>query len=151
MININIQKIKDIKINVSKRRLKINNCVEFSILINVIDVDKRVDRLIRIKKIVFLSFYFVTNVFIQIRDNFYLSIDNNYTFYSKINLELKSKNDVYFHIVDVNILIIQIRNVIDKTYIISRYVKLSRVFHYEKKDDYITTSKNVHLTIKLKK
>ena len=151
LINMNIQEVESIKINVSKRRLKIDNCIKFSITINIIDDDKRVDRLIRIKKIIFLSFYFVINVFIQIRNNFCLSTDKNYIFYSKINFELKSKNDVYFHIFDVNMLIIQTRNVINKIYIISRHVKLNRVFDYEKKNYYITTSKNAYLIVKLKK
>ena len=133
LININIQKVKSIKINVSKRRLKIDNYVEFLITINVIDVDKRVDRLIRIKRIIFLSSHFVINVFIQIRNNTCLSIDKNYIFYSKINFELKSKNNVYFYIVDVNILMIQIRNIINEIYIVLRHVKLNRVFDYKKK------------------
>ena len=120
-------------ISISKRRFYIDNCVEFIATINIVDVEKRVDRLIRIKKIIFLSFHFVTNVFIQIRDNFCLSIDKNYIFHSKINFELKSKNNVYFYIVDVNISIIQIRNIINETYIVSRHVKLNRVFDYEKK------------------
>ena len=72
-------------------------------------------------------------------------------FHSKVNFELKLKNDVYFYIVNINISMIQIRNVINKTYIISRHVKLSCVFDYEKKNCYITTSKNVYLTIKFKK
>ena len=89
LININIQEIESMKINVSKRRFKIYNYTRFSIAINVVDVDKRVDRLIRIKKIISLLFYSIINVFIQIRDNFCLSIDKNYIFHSKINLELK--------------------------------------------------------------
>ena len=34
---------------------------------------------------------------------------------------------------------IQIRNIIDEVYIISRHVKLNRVLDYEKKDYYMTT------------
>ena len=151
LLNINIQEFENMTIFISKRRLLIDNCVEFFVFIDVVNIDKRVDRLIRIKKIIFLSFHFVTNVFIQIRENFCLSIDKNYIFHSKINLELKSKNDVYFYIVDINISMIQIRNVIDETYIVSRYTKLSRVLNYEKKNYYMTTSKNAHLTIKFKK
>ena len=47
--------------------------------------------------------------------------------------------------------IIQIRNVIDETYIVSRHVKLNRVLDYEKKIYCLTNSKKTHLTIKLKK
>ena len=90
-------------------------------------------------------------MFVQIRDNLCLSIDKNYMFHSKINFEFKSKNDVFFYIVDVNISMIQIRNVIVETYIVSRHVKLNRVFDYEKKNCYLTNSKNTHLIVKLEK
>ena len=106
LININISKIENIKINVLKRRLKIHNCTKFSIAINVVDVDKRIDRLIRIKKVIFLSSHSIINVFIQIRDNFCLSIDKDYMFHSKVNLELKLKDDVYSHIININIFMI---------------------------------------------
>ena len=134
-----------------KRRLLINNYIKFFVFINIINVDKHVDRLIYIKKIIFLSFYFVINVFIQIRNNFCLSIDKNYIFYSKINFELKLKNYVYSYIVNINIFMIQIRNIIEKIYIISRHVKLNRILDYKKKDYYLTNSKNIYLTIKSKK
>ena len=87
LININIQESKNMTISISKRCFLINNCVEFIIIINIIDVEKRVDRLIRIKKIISLSFYSIINVSIQIRNNFDLSIDKNYIFHSKVNLE----------------------------------------------------------------
>ena len=47
--------------------------------------------------------------------------------------------------------IIQIHNIIDETYIISRHVKLNRVLDYKKKNYYMTTLKNVHFIIKFKK
>ena len=96
LLNINIQKIENMKINVLKRRLKIDNYVEFSISINVVNVNKRVDRLIRIKKIIFLLFYSIINVFIQIRDNFCLSIEKNYIFYSKIFFDFELKKMFIF-------------------------------------------------------
>ena len=64
-------------------------------------------------------------------------------FYSKINLELKSKNNVYFHFINVNMSMIQIRNIINKIDIISRHVKLNRVFHYEKKNCYMIIQKTL--------
>ena len=90
-------------------------------------------------------------MFIQILNNTCLSINKNYMFYLKINFELKSKNNVYFHIVNVNMSIIQIRNIIDEIYIVLRHVKLNRVFDYKKKNCYLTNSKNVYLIVKFKK
>ena len=72
-------------------------------------------------------------------------------FHSKISFDFESKSDVFIHIVDVNMNIIQIRNVTHKTIIIFRYAKLKRVMNYEKKDYYLTSSNNVHLVVKSKK
>ena len=151
LLNMNIQKFENMTIFISKRRLLIDNCVEFFVVVDIVSIDKRVDRLIRIKRVISLSSHSIINVFVQIRDNFCLSFDKDYMFHSKVNFELKSKKNVYFHIVNVNIFMIQICNIIDETYIISRHVKLNRVLDYEKKDCYMTTSKNAHLIVKSKK
>ena len=92
----NIQEFENMTIFILKRRLLIDNCVEFFVFIDVVSIDKHVDRLIRIKKIISLSSYSIINVFIQIRDNFCLSFDKNYMFYSKVNFELKSKKKRLF-------------------------------------------------------
>ena len=54
-------------------------------------------------------------------------------FYSKTFFNFDVKNDVFIHIIDVNISIIQIRNVTSKIVIIFRHVKLKRIINYEKK------------------
>ena len=96
LLNMNIQEFENMTIFILKRRLLIDNCVEFFVFIDVVSIDKHVDRLIRIKKIISLSSYSIINVFIQIRDNFCLSFDKNYMFYSKVNFELKSKKKRLF-------------------------------------------------------
>ena len=96
LININIQKLKNITISILKRCFHINNCVEFINIINVINVEKRVDRLIRIKKIILLSFYSIINILIQTRNNFCLLINKYYMFYLKVNFELKLKKKRVF-------------------------------------------------------
>ena len=151
LLNINIQKSKNMIISISKQRFFVDNCVDFSTSINVVDVEKRVDRVILNKLILLLCSHFVTNVFIQTRDNVSLSIDWDYMFHSKISFHFEYKKNVYFYIVNVNIFIIQIRNVTNETYIISRHVKLNRVFDYEKKNCYMIISKNAYLIVKLKK
>ena len=80
-----------------------------------------------------MLFQLIINVFIQVRNNFKLSINKNYMFYSKVSFNLNSKNNVFIYIVDVNILIIQIRNIIYKATIIFRYIKLKHVINFKKK------------------
>ena len=93
----------------------------------------------------------IINVSMQIRDNLTLSIDRNYMFYSKISFNFDSKNDVFIHIVDVNMSMIQIRNVSHQAIIIFHHAKLKRVMNYEKKSCYLTLLNNVHLIVKSKK
>ena len=50
LLNINIQKFENMTIFILKRRLLIDNYVEFFVFINIVNIDKLVDRLIRIKK-----------------------------------------------------------------------------------------------------
>ena len=96
LLNMNIQEFENMTIFISKRRLLIDNCVEFFVFIDVVNIDKRVDCLIRIKKIISLSSHSIINVFIQIRDNFCLLSSKDYMFYSKVNFELKSKKTFIF-------------------------------------------------------
>ena len=93
----------------------------------------------------------IINVSIQIRDNLTLSVDRNYMFHSKALFDFNSKDNVFTHIVDVNMNMIQIRNVFHETIIISRHAKLKRVMNYKKKNCYLTSSNDAHLIVKSKK
>lgn len=97
-------------------------------------VDTRINRIIKIKKFVSLSFYFVTKISIQMFDNSLLSIDKNYIFHFEINFQFESKNNVLVHVVNVNMFIMQIRNVTNTIITINRHVKFDRVFKNEKKN-----------------
>ena len=54
-------------------------------------------------------------------------------FYFEISFNLNLKNNVFIYIINVNVFMIQIRNVINKIIIISRYAKLNRILNYKKK------------------
>ena len=72
-------------------------------------------------------------------------------FHSKTFFNFDVENDVFIYIINVNMSMIQIRNVTSKIVIIFRHVKLKRIMNYEKKNCYLTSFENVHLTIKSKK
>ena len=65
-------------------------------------------------------------------------------FHSKVTFNLDSEDDVFSHIVNVNVSMMQVRNVTDNSSTISRHAKLNRILDYEKKDCYMTTSENDH-------
>ena len=120
-------------INISQRKFILFNYSNFFIFINVFNVDKRVKRIIKNKQIISLSLMLIINVSIQMRNNSFLSKKRDYMFYSKVFFNFDVENDVFIYIIDVNMSIIQIRNVTSKIVIIFRYVKLKRIMNYEKK------------------
>ena len=63
LLNINIKKLKNMIILISKQRFFVDNYIDFSTSINVVDVEKRVDRVIRNKLILLLFSHFVTNCY----------------------------------------------------------------------------------------
>ena len=148
LIDINIQIIEKIIIDISQRKFILFNCLKFFIFIDVFNVDKRIKRIIKNKQIVSLSSMFVINVSTQMRNNSILSIERDYMFHFEASFNFETKSDVFIYIIDVNMSIIQIRNVTSKIVIIFRHVKLKRIMNYEKKNCYLTSFENVHLTIK---
>ena len=124
------------------------HCLKNFIFINVFNVNKRVKRIIKNKQIVSLSSMSIINVLIQMRNNSTLFVERDYMFYFETLFNFNVENDVFIHIININISMIQIRNVTSKIVIIFRYVKLKRIMNYEKKNCYLTLFENVHLTIK---
>ena len=151
LIDMNIQIIEKIIIDISQRKFILFNYSKFFIFIDVFSVDKRVKRIIKNKQIVSLSSMSITNVSIQMQNNLFLSKKRDYMFYSKMFFNFDVESDVFIHIINVNMSMIQIRNVTSKIVIIFRHVKLKRIMNYEKKNCYLTSFENVHLTIKSKK
>ena len=64
LIKMNIQALKKIIINISRRQLTAINYVKFTIFIEIISTSKRINRIFKNKKSIFLLFYFVINVFV---------------------------------------------------------------------------------------
>ena len=92
----------------------------------------------------------IIEVLIQVRKDS-LSARRDYLFQSKISIELKSKNDIFTHIINAIIIFVQVRNVITESVVLLRYVKLRKVQNYKKKEYYLIISENIHLARKSKK
>ena len=75
----------------------------------------------------------IINVLIQMRNNLTLFVERDYMFHFETSFNFEVKNDVFIYIIDINMSIIQIRNVTSKIVIIFRHVKLKRIINYEKK------------------
>ena len=71
----------------------------------------------------------------------------NYNFFSKNNRQLDSEKKNFAHIIHVKIKTVQIKNVSNKLFIISKNFKIDLFRDYTKKNCFLITSKNRHLII----
>ena len=88
-IEINIQTSENMIIDIFRRQLTIINCVEFTIVIEIINSNKRINRIFKNKTSIFLSLHSVINVFIQVRENSALSTSRDYMFHFEVSFNLK--------------------------------------------------------------
>ena len=78
-----------------------------------------------------------------------LSIDRNYSFHSISNTRLELDEDFFAHITDANIAVVQIKNVISQSCVLSRNAKVGKFRNYEKQNCYVAHSKNNYLVVVL--
>ena len=71
---------------------------------------KRVNRIMCIIVFIIISFFTTMSILIKFRERV-ISIDKNYNFYLTSNARFDFDDDFYAAIVDVNIVVVQIRNV----------------------------------------
>ena len=143
-IDMNIIESETIDVLINSNTLHVENCeITVLIIIKLKSNDERINRIIRAITVVTISFHFTIAITMKFRDKF-VSANRNYFFHSIFDVKLKSNDDFFFHIVDVNVDVVQIRNVIDKFCIIFRNVKIDKLRDFEEKDCYVVDSKNRH-------
>ena len=60
---------------------------------------------------------------------------------------LGSENGFFAHVIDSDLVTVQIKNISKKSYVISKNFKMNHFRDFEKKKCFLTTSKNRHLII----
>ena len=103
-IDVNIIVSKKMIINVDKQTITIDNC-EITIKLHVISRDARVNKVIKITKQLTIYSYIHMIIFVKIRDQFVL-VDRDYFFYFRDDNRLKTKNEFFVHIIDVNFIVV---------------------------------------------
>ena len=143
-IDMNIIESKIIDVLMNNNILHVENCdVIAFIIIKLKNNDERVNRIIRVITIVIISFHFTIAIIVKFRDKS-MSINRDYFFHFISNVRFESNDEFFVYIVDVNIDVVQIRNVINKSCIISRNVKIDNFHNFEEKNCYVVDSKNRH-------
>ena len=141
-VDINILIFEFMILNLKHRLFFIVNC-NMTISFSMTFRDQRIDKILRIVAIVIVSFYFCVIVSIKLRDNV-LFIDRDYNFCFKSNQMLKQKNDFFVVIIDFNSMTIQIWNVNDQFYRISRNLKIDNFRDFEKENCYLINVDDNH-------
>ena len=135
LIDMNIMKSKKIILNFANKRLTMKNC-EIIAFLNVKFKKKRVDKIMRITIFIIISFRFIVFVSIKFRKLF-ISQNKDYMFHFQFDARFDFDDDFCFHITNVNITVVQVRNVTNKPCVLFKNVKMNRLRNYEKQNYYL--------------
>ena len=91
-------------INIDKQTLIINSC-DVTTKLHVIFRDKRMNRIVKFLKQLIIFSHIHMTVFVKIREQT-LSTNRDYFFHSLENSRLKTKNDFFVYIIDVNFIVV---------------------------------------------
>ena len=120
-------------INFDNNMIHIKICKMKTFINSHIKKNSHIKRIIRVKK-TFTIYSKTTNVFITYNEN--LSNDKNFLFESHYSENLRRKNEIYAYIIDFSFFFVQINNVIAKSIILLRRVKLNIMIKYNQQNYY---------------
>ena len=138
-------KLKFIMSNVDREKFIINNCKNMIVKLNVKNVDFSMKRMMRFNNVTKISTRFNITISFKLRDKNSLSTNRNFMFTSQRIDRLKIVDDVFSHIVNVYISIVQVMNVNTENVFIFKNSKLDIIQKYEKKDCFLVNQKNIDL------
>ena len=145
LVDMNILALEFMTLDLRHRLLTIVSC-NMTISFSMISREQRIDRVLRTVVVVIVSSHSCAIVSVKLRDNA-LFIDRDYNFCLKSNQMLKQENDFFAVIIDFNSMTVQIRNVNNQSYRISRNLKIDNFRDFEKKDCYAINVDDNHLAM----
>ena len=132
--------------NVDREKLIIDNCKNIIVKLNVKNADFLMKRMIRFSNVTKISTRFSITISFKLRDKDSLSTNRDFMFTTQRIDRLKIVDDVFFHIVDTYISIVQIMNVSIENVFIFKNNKLDIIQEYEKENCFLVNQENVDLT-----
>ena len=134
--------------NVDREKFIIDNCKDIIVKLNIKNVDFSMKRMICFSNVTKISTRFNIIVSFKLRDKNSFSTNRNFMFTSQRIDRLKIVDDVFSHIVNVYISIIQVMNVNIENLFIFKNNKFDIIQKYEKKNNFLVNFKNIDLTTK---
>ena len=147
LINSDVIDLKNMIINMSIKKLFIKSC-EITFLLICTSFKTHVNHITKAQYIVIISAYNIIAILFKIND-IKLSHEWNYSFRLNIThvINLKYEEEIMTYILNVNIIIMYVRNVTNKSVTLFKHVKLKYIINFNKEDYYYVNSKDVHLPI----
>ena len=148
LLNNNILESKNMFVHVDKKKFFVDSCDNFVASLKIIvknDDDERVKRIIRSQINIVVLTHSCTIVFIKYREFKLLNRDLIFNFNDV--KRLNKKDNVFFHIVDVNFFFVQVKNVTNQSIFLCKNKRFNILTKYEKKNCYLTSSKIRYLNV----
>ena len=101
----------------------------------------------RINDVIKISTRFCVIISFKLRDKSKLLNDKDFIFVSQRINRLNFENNVLSHIVDVNTIVIQIRNINIDDVFLSKNCRINIIQKYNEKNYYLVNVEHAHLTI----
>ena len=125
---------EQIVLNVDKKIVTIDNCQDFIIKFNVINMNFSIKRVVRVSVVIKISIKFNVVISFKMRDkDNALLIERNFMFVSKRIDRLKKDDNVLSHIINFVIEIVLINNVNIENVFISKNCHIDTIQKYQKK------------------
>ncbi len=113
--------------------------------ITIIRIEKFVNHLLLITDKTIVSFHTYMMISIKIREK---SLSKtNYIFNSKEKILLNSQEEFFNHIFTSKSIIVQIKNIFNRLFVIIKNYKIEKLIDYHENECFLISSKNTHLII----
>ena len=134
LMNNDILESKQINIDVDKQVVIIESCKNIKIQFNVTNANSQIKRVVRVNEIIKISIKSITTISFKLRDQNSLFTERDFMFTSSRIERLNQDEDVFSHIIDAHIEMIQMHNINSKDVYIFKNTRLELVQKYKKKD-----------------
>ena len=148
LIKFNIFDSEKIMLNYVIEQLTINSCKKIKIFMKITFKRNKINKIVRVYDVIIVSLHLNIMISIRLRDKSELFKNCDLMFIlMKLSNCLDFNDDVLNYIIDVNMCVVQINNIFDKSIIIFKNSRLDIVQEYEKKDCYAIFNDYDHLIV----
>jgi hypothetical protein len=148
LMNMNILEFEEIILDISRRKMIFSLCENTKVNIRITSKleSLEMNRIVLIEKLIFISSKFIVSIFIKMKDK---NLSNRNYFFQLVarELNLESFDEVMIHIMNANIVAMQICNSTEKSVVISRRARLNHIIEYEKHECYFIDSEKTSFAI----